>query len=44
MSMAPLHLLGDNDQNEVKHCFFSHVIPLGPALLPCDANLKQGVT
>ena len=24
--MAPLHSLGHNDQNEVKHGFFSHVM------------------
>ena len=34
---APVHLSGHNDQNEVKHDFFSHVMPLEPALLSCDA-------
>ena len=38
LSMAPLHLLGHNDQNEVKHDFFSHMMPWVPALLPGDAN------
>ena len=36
--MAPLHSLGYTDQNKVKYDFFSHVIPLGPALLQYDAN------
>ena len=50
LSMAPLHSLDHNDQNNVKN-----VMPLVPALLSCDANciingtircrqLKQGVT
>ena len=38
LSMAPLYSLGHNDQNEVKHDFFNHVMPLVPALLSCDSN------
>ena len=38
LSMAPLHSLGHNDQNDVKHYFFSHVMPLVPALLSCGAK------
>ena len=38
LSMALLHSEGRNDQNEVKHYFFSPVKTLVPALLPCDAN------
>ena len=37
-SMAPLHSLGPNDQNEVKHDFFRYLVPLVPALLACDTN------
>ena len=33
LSIAPLHSLGNNDQNEVKCDFFRHVMPLLPALL-----------
>ena len=36
--MAQLHSLDHNDQNEVTHDFFSHVTPLVPALLSCDAK------
>ena len=38
LSMVPLHSLGNNDQNKVKHDFFNHVMPLVTALLSCDAN------
>ena len=38
LSMVPLHSLGHNDQNEVKHNFFSHLIPLVSPLLPCFAT------
>ena len=38
LPMAPLHSLGHNDQNEVKHDFFSHMMPLTPELLQCDPN------
>ena len=38
LSMAPLHSLGHNDQNEVKHDFFNHVVPIEPTLLSCGAN------
>ena len=38
LSMAPLHSLPQNHQNEVEHDFDSHVIPFEPALLSCDAN------
>ena len=38
LSMAPLHSLGHSHQNEVKHDFFSPVIPLAEALLLGDAN------
>ena len=31
LSMAPLHLLGHNNQNEVKHDL-AHVMPLAPVL------------
>ena len=54
LSKAPLHSVGDNDQNEMKHDFFSHVMPLVPTLPSCDVNciindilfreLKQGNT
>ena len=33
--MAPLHSLGQDDQNEVQHNIFGHVIPFGPALASC---------
>ena len=33
LSIALLHSLGHNDQNEVKHYFFSHVMLMIPALL-----------
>ena len=38
LSVAPLHSLGHNDQNEVTQDFFTHMMPLAPALLSCDAN------
>ena len=38
LSMTPLHSLGHNNHSEVKHHFFSHVMPLVPALLSCDDN------
>ena len=38
LSMATLYSLGHNNQNEVKQDFFSHIMPLAPALLSCDAN------
>ena len=31
LSMASLHSLGHNNQNEVKNDFFSHLMPLVPA-------------
>ena len=44
-SMAPLHLLGHNDQNKVKHDIFSHVMPLVPVLLSCEGTcIISGVT
>ena len=36
--MALLHSLDHIDQNEVKHDFVSHVMPLAPPLLSCDAR------
>ena len=38
LSMAILHSLGHNDQNDMKHLLFSQLIPLLPALLSKDAN------
>ena len=38
LSITPFHPLGHNDQNEVKHDFFSHVMPLFSALLSYDEN------
>ena len=38
LPMAPLYSLGPNDQNEVKHDFYSYVMPLIPPLLLRDAN------
>ena len=38
LSIVPLYSLGYNDENEVKHDFFSHKKQLVPALLSCDAN------
>ena len=44
LSMAPLHSLCHNDQNEVKHDFVSHVMPLVPGLLSCDAKcISNGI-
>ena len=37
-SMTPLHSIGHNNQNEGKHDLFSHLIPLTPALLSCEAK------
>ena len=38
LSMASLHALGLHDQNEVKHNFFSHGMPLVSAVLSHGAN------
>ena len=37
LSMAPLHLLGHIDQNEVKHDSL-HLIPFAPVLVSHGAN------
>ena len=39
LTIAPLHSVGYNDQNEVKH-----EVPLVPALLSCDVNNIISVT
>ena len=36
--MAPLHSLNHNNENQVKHDFFSNVMLLVSVLLSCDAN------
>ena len=37
--MAPLHSLGHNNKNEVKHDFFSYLMPLDTSTaVPCDAT------
>ena len=36
--MAPLHFIGQHDQNEVQDYFIDHVTPLAPALTSCDAD------
>ena len=36
-SMVPLHSLGQDDQNDVQHNFFGHVISLASALYLCNA-------
>ena len=38
LSMVPLYSLGQNDQNEVQHDFFGHVMSLMMAFMSCDAN------
>ena len=38
LSMSPFHSLCHNDQTEVIYDFFSHVRPVVPALLSCDAK------
>ena len=38
LAILSLHLLGHNDQSEVKHDFFSHVMPLIWELLLYNAN------
>ena len=37
-SMAPLYSLGEDDQNEIQHDFFGHLMPLALALTSCDAD------
>ena len=37
-SMAPLHLLGQDDQKEMWHCFVDYVMLIVPASATCDAN------
>ena len=37
LSMVPFHSLYHSSQNEVKHDFFGHAMPLVPELLSCDA-------
>ena len=34
--MAPFHLLDQDDQNEMQHYIFDHMMPL--ALVPCGTN------
>ena len=36
--MSQLHSIGHSDQNEVKHDFLDHAMPLVLALLSCDVN------
>ena len=38
LSMAPLHSLGQHDQNEVQHDLFVHVMPLTLDLTSSDAD------
>ena len=38
LPMAPLHSLGNIDQNKVKRELFGHVMQSEPASLSCDAN------
>ena len=38
MSMAKLHLLAEDYQNEVQHDFFDHVMPLALVLALHTAN------
>ena len=38
MPIAPLHSLGQDNQNEVQHDIFGHVMPLALVLASCDAN------
>ena len=35
-AMEPLHSSGQNDQNEMQHGFFGHVIPLELWFASCD--------
>ena len=44
LSIAPLHSLNHNDQNNMKHGVFSYVMQLVPALLSCDANVSSIVS
>ena len=44
LSVAPLHSLGHNDQTEVKHDVFSHLIPLVPTLLSFDTKCTVGIS
>ena len=37
-SMAPLHSLGQDDQNEVQHDFLCHVMPWVPVSASHDAD------
>ena len=37
-SVVPLHLLVQDDQNEMQYDFFSHLTLLALALVSCDAN------
>ena len=37
-SMTPLHSLGHDNQNEVQHDLFGHVMPLALALVSSDAH------
>ena len=37
-SMVPFHLLGQDDQNEMQHDLFDHVVPLPSTSASCYAN------
>ena len=38
INRVPLHLLGQDNQNEAQHDFYSHIIPLVPASASHDAD------
>ena len=38
LSMAPLHSLGQYNQNEVQNDFYGHVMSLAAAVASCDGN------
>ena len=41
MSMAPLHSIYQEDQNEVQHDFLGHVIPLASAAHDADGVVSS---
>ena len=44
-SMAPFHLLGQDEQNEMQHDLFGHVLPLEQASASCNVtDIISGTT
>ena len=42
--MAPLHLLGQDNQNEMQHDIFGHMMPLALALASSDTySVTKGI-